>query len=88
MDSVTPPGVPEGIKNWWCYYGPVINFPRIGGAIKSVPILKWQKIGGAIAPPVPAPLIKVPLLIFVPYRTSTLTSGLSGKSNIWQIINC
>ena len=36
-------GVPEGMKNWWCYYSPVLDLPKnIGGAINSTPILNRQ----------------------------------------------
>ena len=34
-------GVPEGMKNWWCYYSPAFDLEEIGGAIKGTSILSW-----------------------------------------------
>ena len=36
-------GVPEGMKNWWCYYSSkYLTCQKIGGAIQGLPILNLQ----------------------------------------------
>ena len=37
-------GVPEGMKNWWCYCSPVLELQKLGGAINGISILNWQKL--------------------------------------------
>ena len=54
-------GVPESMKNWWCYYSPVLDLPKNWWWYYGYTYTKLAKIGCAKAPPappVPAPLYR------------------------------
>ena len=57
------PGLPEGMKNWWCYYSPVLDLPKNWWCYYGYTYTKLVKTGGAKAPP--APPVPAPLNIFI-----------------------